>query len=68
MVYIAKNVDHEVRVRMSMILSVGNTMRKCIAYSPQQVLAFINEWNLQHKRVFNLPQDKLLAFPKYDPQ
>jgi len=63
MVYLVSNVRHEVKIRMSLILSVGDAARKCVTYSPDHALLFINEWNLQHNRTFDIPADLLNTWP-----
>ncbi|MEM8857366.1 MAG: hypothetical protein AAGD96_03545 [Chloroflexota bacterium] len=63
-VYLVGNVRQEVKVRMSLVLSVGDAARKCVTYYPEEALTFINEWNLQQNRTFDLSEETLLAFPK----
>jgi len=61
---IVKNVQQEIKVRMTMM--TGNTRRKCVVYGEDQALVFINEWNRQHKRMFDIPSEKLLHIPALD--
>ncbi|MEM9775067.1 MAG: hypothetical protein AAF902_10835 [Chloroflexota bacterium] len=61
---IVKNVQQEIKVRMTMM--TGNTRRKCVVYGEDQALVFINEWNRQHNRKFDLPSENFLNGPAFD--
>lgn len=58
---VVKNVQQEIKVRRTMM--TGDNRRKCIVYEEEQALLFINEWNRQHHREFDLPIDRLLMNP-----
>ena len=58
---IVNNVVQEVEVRMTMI--GGDSRRKAIFYSEEQALQFINEWNRQNDRQFDLDDEFMLKWP-----
>jgi len=61
---IVSNVQQEVKIRMTMMGSGAH--RKCVVYSEQDALAFINEWNIQHDRHYDISPDLLLTYPQID--
>ncbi len=62
---IVSNLRQEVKVRTTMMGPDG--ARKYIAKSPQTALEFVNEWNVQHDRQFNIPEALLHILPEFDP-
>ncbi|MFK7801162.1 MAG: hypothetical protein AB8G95_06005 [Anaerolineae bacterium] len=57
------NTRQEVKVRMSML--GGDSNRKHLARKNLEALDFINEWNLQHNRKFDIPEEKLALWPAF---
>ena len=58
---LVKNINQEVKVRMSMLDE--RTSRKRVVHSEEEALAFINSWNETHKRQFEISDDRLAQWP-----
>ena len=58
---VVTNTKQDVQVRMAM--PGGDSSRKHVAYSTQDALDFINEWNLQHDRNFDLSEELMNKWP-----
>ena len=59
---IVKTLPQEVKVRTSMM--GGDGARKHISRSERQALEFINEWNNQFDRTFDLSDDMMISWPQ----
>ena len=58
---VVNNVVQEVEVRMTLI--GADSQRKGVFYTSEAALQFINEWNRQHERVFDVAEELMLAWP-----
>lgn len=59
---VVRTLRQEVKVRTSLMGNDG--ARKYVAHSQDNALAFINEWNYQHRRTFDMDENLLTAWPE----
>ncbi|MEM9776048.1 MAG: hypothetical protein AAF902_15835 [Chloroflexota bacterium] len=63
LVYLVRNVQQEVTIRMSRVIGLSRPGRRAIFYTQEQALDFINEWNEKHNRTLDVPADLLNIWP-----